>query len=275
MILLVDNYDSFTYNLVQRLGELDPSLEPGRDLVVIRNDRVSAASASALDDGRGPTHVIISPGPCTPTEAGASASVIERFAGRVPVLGVCLGHQTMAHACGMVVERHAVPVHGKTSPVRHDGRGVFAGLSDPFEATRYHSLVVRASTVPPLVAGEDGWEVTAWADEPVDDLEPVGASSAAVAGGGGGPQGGAAVSLGGGGRRRVVMGLRRVWAQTRWADGSLKQPVEGVQFHPESFMTIEGPRLLANFLAMGPGGRRVPESRISACIGEGAAAVPK
>ncbi len=217
MILLIDNYDSFTWNLVQRLGELDPTLDVGRDLNVVRNDRITPDEAARLDGGRGPSHVIISPGPCSPKEAGVSSAIIERFAGRVPVLGVCLGHQCIGDLHGMTVTRHAIPMHGKTSPVHHDGSGLFEGLSNPFTATRYHSLVVLAESVPPLQPGTDGWRVSAWTDEPVD----------------------------GGGVRRVVMGLRRVWKD------SSKQPLEGVQFHPESFLTDEGPRLLANFLRMG------------------------
>ncbi|MFN0134147.1 MAG: anthranilate synthase component II [Phycisphaerales bacterium] len=214
MILLIDNYDSFTWNLVQRLGEIDRSLEPGRDLLVIRNDKITPDEAEGLDGGRGPGRVIISPGPCSPAEAGVSSAMIERFAGRVPVLGVCLGHQCIGAMHGMTVARHVIPMHGKTSPVRHDGRGLFAGLSDPFTATRYHSLVVLAETIPPHAPGEDGWEVSAWTDE--DDGE--------------------------GGTRRVVMGLRRAWKD------HAKAPLDGVQFHPESFLTDEGPRLLANFL---------------------------
>jgi anthranilate synthase/aminodeoxychorismate synthase-like glutamine amidotransferase len=210
VILLIDNYDSFTWNLVQRLGELDPTLDP----------------ADQLDSGRGPSHVIISPGPCSPNEAGASSAIIERFAGRVPVLGVCLGHQCIGAMNGMTVTRHVIPMHGKTSPVQHDGTGVYAGLSNPFTATRYHSLVVLAETVPVFKPGQDGWTVSAWTDE--DD--------------------------GKGGTRRVVMGLRRVWTDSK------KSPVEGVQFHPESFLTEEGPKLLANFLRMGPRPRSVHEA---------------
>ncbi len=233
MILLIDNYDSFTYNLVQRLGELDPTLEPDRDLVVMRNDRITADEAAALDGGRGPSHVIISPGPCTPKEAGVSGAIIHRFAGVVPVLGVCLGHQCMAAEHGMVVDRHPVLMHGKTSRVRHDGRGIFAGLGSPFVATRYHSLAVRPETVPPPPPpGHDGWEVSATATEH-DGTE-------------------------------VVMGLRKVWGSPTWPDGRPKQPLEGVQFHPESFLTVEGPRLLANFLAMGERGRFVEPARINA-----------
>lgn len=226
MILLIDNYDSFTWNLVQRLGELDPTLDPSRDLAVVRNDKITPDEADRLDSGRGPSHVIISPGPCSPAEAGVSSAIIERFAGRVPVLGVCLGHQCIGAMNGMTVTRHVIPMHGKTSPVQHDGMGVYAGLSNPFTATRYHSLVVLAETVPALKPGQDGWRVSAWTDE--DD--------------------------GKGGVRRVVMGLRRVWKDAK------KSSVEGVQFHPESFLTEEGPKLLGNFLQMGPRPRRVQAS---------------
>ena len=223
VILLIDNYDSFTWNLVQRLGELDPTLEPGSDLLVVRNDKITPDEAEALDGGQGPSHVIVSPGPCTPDQAGVSAGVIERFAGRVPVMGVCLGHQCMGQMHGMKVEQHPVLMHGKTSPVLHDGRGLFEGIDSPMTATRYHSLVVRRESVPlPPSQGEDGWEVSAWS------VEDAGSDAPGV---------------------EVVMGLRRVWADRG------KAPLEGVQFHPESFMTPEGPRLLANFLAMGERGR--------------------
>ena len=222
VILLIDNYDSFTWNLVQRLGEIAPLLAPDLDLVVVRNDKITPAAAEALDGGRGPTHVIISPGPCTPNEAGVSAAVIERFAGRVPVLGVCLGHQCMGAGAGMVVDRHPVIMHGKTSPVTHDGLGVFKNLSNPFTATRYHSLVVRRDTVPRAPKpGEDGWIVSATSVDVID-----------------GPDGPEEVE--------VVMGLRRVWAEGG------KAPMEGVQFHPESFLTLEGPLLLQNFLERAP-----------------------
>ena len=218
MILLIDNYDSFTWNLVQRLGELDASLRPGHELVVIRNDKLTPDETESIDAGRPPEAIIISPGPCTPKEAGVSAAIIERFAGRVPILGVCLGHQCMADLSGMSVVRHERPMHGKTSPIYHDGRGVFAGLSNPFDATRYHSLVVRADTIPALDPARGGWEVSAWTDEADDAGRSV----------------------------RVVMGLRRVWAP----EARDRAPLEGVQFHPESFMTLEGPRLLRNFLDM-------------------------
>jgi anthranilate synthase/aminodeoxychorismate synthase-like glutamine amidotransferase len=232
MILLIDNYDSFTWNLVQRLGELDRSLAIGRDLLVVRNDRITPDEALALDAGRGPSHVIISPGPCSPTEAGVSGDIIRAFEGRVPVLGVCLGHQCMAANSGMTVARAPRPMHGKTSPVHHDNRGVFAGLSQPFTATRYHSLCVLPETIPPPPARDaggrplaDGWEVSAWTDEPRDPERPEAGTQRRA--------------------QRVVMGLRRVFADPA------KSPVEGVQFHPESFLTDEGPQLLANFLRMG------------------------
>ncbi|MEX0877176.1 MAG: aminodeoxychorismate/anthranilate synthase component II [Phycisphaerales bacterium] len=221
MILLIDNYDSFTWNLVQRLGELDPTLEPGRDLVVVRHDAITPEQADALDGGRGPSHVIISPGPCTPREAGISGAMIGHFAGRVPLLGVCLGHQCMADLNGMVVERHPVLMHGKTSRIVHDGRGLFAGVDSPTTVARYHSLVVRRKSVPALVPDSEGWEVSASC---FDEVE------------------GEAVE--------VVMGLRRVWGDPAM------QPLEGVQFHPESFMTPAGTAMLGNFLAMGVSGRR-------------------
>jgi anthranilate synthase/aminodeoxychorismate synthase-like glutamine amidotransferase len=190
MILLIDNYDSFTYNLVQRLGELDA----GIDLRVYRNDRITTEEAEALH----PTHVIISPGPCTPREAGVSNDIIRRFAGRVPILGVCLGHQCIGHNFGGEVVRNDRIMHGKTSPIHHDGQGVFAGLSNPFEATRYHSLVIRRETFQ-----NPDFIISAWTEE------------------------------------GEIMGVRHhTW------------PLHGVQFHPESFLTAEGPRLLKNFISL-------------------------
>ena len=204
MILLIDNYDSFTYNLVQRLGEIDASL----DLRVVRNDKITPKEAAALK----PDHVIISPGPCTPREAGVSCDIIETFAGKVPVLGVCLGHQSIGHHFGMTVDRHVKLMHGKTSPIHHDGQGLFAGLSNPFVATRYHSLVILKDTF-----DSDKFDITAWCE---DDGQ------------------------------QVIMGLRA--KPNTLPHGNA--PLEGVQFHPESFLTEEGPRLLANFLEM-----RTPE----------------
>jgi anthranilate synthase/aminodeoxychorismate synthase-like glutamine amidotransferase len=151
MIILIDNYDSFTYNLVQRLGEIDPT----RVIEVIRNDKIT------IDDieRRQPEKIIISPGPCTPREAGISNDVLKHFGPRVPILGVCLGHQCIGHAFGAVVERNYRLMHGKTSPIYHHHQGVFAGLPNPFDAARYHSLVIRPGTLP------DDFIVTAWTDE--------------------------------------------------------------------------------------------------------------
>ena len=188
MLVLIDNYDSFTYNLVQRLGELDPAIE----LEVFRNDQVTVERVAELR----PSHIIISPGPCTPREAGVSNEVLRHLAPTVPLLGVCLGHQCIGHVFGGEVVRNARVMHGKTSPIHHDGQGVFRGLSNPFEATRYHSLVIRRETF-----HNPDFVVSAWTEE------------------------------------GEIMGVRhRTW------------PLHGVQFHPESFLTIEGPRLLKNFL---------------------------
>jgi anthranilate synthase component II len=157
MLLMIDNYDSFTYNLVQYFGEL------GQEVKVVRNDALSVAQIAALR----PEHIVISPGPCTPNEAGVSLEVIEKLSGQVPILGVCLGHQSLGQAFGGEVVRARTIMHGKTSPIRHAGAGVFAGIPDPFEATRYHSLVVRKETLP------DCLEVTAWtehSDGSVDEI---------------------------------------------------------------------------------------------------------
>ncbi|MDX2115756.1 MAG: aminodeoxychorismate/anthranilate synthase component II [Planctomycetota bacterium] len=203
MILLIDNYDSFTWNLVQRIGELDPTA----DVRVVRNDCITPAEARQL----APSHVIISPGPCSPSEAGVSNDIIRSLAGSIPILGVCLGHQCIGHTSGMTVARHTRVMHGKTSDVFHDGKGIYRGVPSPFTATRYHSLVVLRETVP-----AEGWEVSAWTRDVLDDGREV----------------------------DVVMGLRRV------ATRPGEPPLEGVQFHPESFLTVEGPRLLANFLGL-------------------------
>lgn len=194
MILIIDNYDSFTYNLVQRLGEIDPSL----DLRVFRNDKITLAEIESLR----PSHLIISPGPCTPSEAGISVSCIERFTGRWPILGVCLGHQSIGQATGGKIVRARKLMHGKTDRIFHDDRGLFAGLPNPFIATRYHSLVIEPSTL------SDQFEVSAWAD---------------------GPEG-----------EREIMGVRHK-----------HQPLEGWQFHPESFLTECGHELLRRFLRLG------------------------
>jgi anthranilate synthase/aminodeoxychorismate synthase-like glutamine amidotransferase len=188
MVLVIDNYDSFTYNLVQYLAEL------GEEVKVVRNDEASVDELYRL----GPTRIVISPGPCTPNEAGVSLEVVSKLAGKVPILGVCLGHQSIGQAFGGKVVRAREVVHGKTSRIFHDERGLFAGLPNPFEATRYHSLVVARDGLP------DCLEVTAktWDEE--------------------------------------IMGLRHK-----------SLPVEGLQFHPESFLTTVGKDLLRNFLKTG------------------------
>ena len=185
MLLVLDNYDSFTYNLVQYFGEL------GADLLVKRNDEISLEQITTLR----PERIVISPGPCTPNEAGISNDVIRRFGQNTPILGVCLGHQCIGHVFGGEVVRAGRLMHGKTSPILHNGEGVFAGLPNPFEATRYHSLLVKRETFP------DCLQITAETAE------------------------------------KEIMGLRH------------KQlPIHGVQFHPESILTVEGKRLLENFL---------------------------
>jgi anthranilate synthase component II len=148
-LLMVDNYDSFTYNLVQYLGELGATLD------VRRNDAVTPDEVAAL----APDGIVISPGPCTPREAGVSMAVIERFAGRIPILGVCLGHQAIGDVFGGAIVRAPRVMHGKTSPIHHDGRGLFSGLPEPFDATRYHSLVIDPATLPAVL------ERTAWTAE--------------------------------------------------------------------------------------------------------------
>lgn len=195
MLLMIDNYDSFTYNLVQYLGEL------GAEVRVYRNDALTVDDVAAMR----PAQIVISPGPCTPAEAGVSVAVIQRFAGTIPILGVCLGHQSMGVAFGGTVVRAERLMHGKTSPILHDGRTIFRGLSNPFEATRYHSLLVDRATLPACL------ELSAWTAEG----EIMGA------------------------RHRDLL-------------------VEGIQFHPESILTVEGKHLLRNFLELtrGGGGRR-------------------
>jgi anthranilate synthase/aminodeoxychorismate synthase-like glutamine amidotransferase len=160
MILLIDNYDSFTYNLVQRLGEIDASL----DLEVHRNDQISPDEIAR----RSPSHLIVSPGPCTPREAGISCDVIRRFAGQIPILGVCLGHQSIGHAFGAEIVRAKRLMHGKTDLVHHDSRGLFTGLDNPFRATRYHSLVIQPGTL------SADFEVSAWCHAPDGSQEIMG-----------------------------------------------------------------------------------------------------
>ena len=149
MLLMIDNYDSFTYNLVQYFGEL------GADVKVVRNDEIDLAAVAALK----PERIVISPGPCTPNEAGISVPLIREFAGKVPLLGVCLGHQSIGQAFGGHIVRAKTLMHGKTSQVHHTGQGVFRGLPNPFTATRYHSLVIERETLP------DCLEITAWTDD--------------------------------------------------------------------------------------------------------------
>jgi len=192
MIVLIDNYDSFTYNLVQRIGELDAS----REMKVYRNDKVTPAE---VEDDK-PDHLIISPGPCTPTEAGVSVEMVRHFAGKIPILGVCLGHQSIAYAFGAEIVRADRLMHGKTSEIQHDGKTVYAGVPNPFTATRYHSLIIKPETLP------DEFEVTA---RTVDDPD------------------------------REIMGIRHKTL-----------PIEGMQFHPESFLSNDGHQMLGNFLKM-------------------------
>jgi anthranilate synthase/aminodeoxychorismate synthase-like glutamine amidotransferase len=198
MILLIDNYDSFTYNIVQRIGEMDATL----DIQVHRNDKIDADTVEKLK----PDHIIVSPGPCSPNEAAVSNDIITRFAGRIPLFGVCLGHQCIGHNFGMTVTRNYRLMHGKVSPIHHDGRSIFKGVSNPFDATRYHSLVI-------LREGFDHsrFEITAWTDE------------------------------------NEIMGVRAKPGSMGPGRNAL---LEGVQFHPESFLTLEGPKLLANFLGL-------------------------
>ena len=192
--LMIDNYDSFTYNLVQYLGEL------GCEVVVKRNDAITPDQVADL----APRSIVISPGPGRPDEAGVSKAIVARFMGKIPILGVCLGHQCIVEVLGGVVERAERIMHGKVSKVYHDGRTIYDGLSNPFSATRYHSLIARESRLPAEL------EISAYTSE------------------------------------GEVMGVR------------LKgQPVEGVQFHPESVLTPEGKRLLANFLALHASGAGV------------------
>ena len=157
MLLMIDNYDSFTYNVVQYLGEL------GAAVHVVRNDEIAVADIAAL----APEKIVISPGPCTPNEAGISMAVIAEYAGKLPILGICLGHQSIGQVFGGKVVRARQVMHGKTSPVHHLGVGVFAGLSQPFEATRYHSLVVEKESLP------DCLEVTAWTQTESGEIDEI------------------------------------------------------------------------------------------------------
>jgi anthranilate synthase component 2 len=187
MLLMIDNYDSFTYNLVQYFGQL------GEEVVVHRNDRITLEQIEQL----APERIVVSPGPCSPNEAGISIPVIKHFAGKIPILGVCLGHQAIGAAFGGNVIRSAYLMHGKTSSIHHDEKGLFKGLPNPFDATRYHSLIVERSTLPACL------EVTAWVAE------------------------------------GEIMGMRH-----------RELPLWGVQFHPESILTVQGMDILRNFLEM-------------------------
>ncbi|KAA1259346.1 Anthranilate synthase component 2 [Rubripirellula obstinata] len=150
MVIVIDNYDSFTFNLVQRMGEIDPSIE----IKVFRNDEITTEEIESL----GPSRLLISPGPCTPSEAGISVSCVEKFLGKIPILGVCLGHQSIGQCLGGDIVRAPELMHGKTDAIMHDDKGLFAGLPNPFIATRYHSLVIEPSSIP------DSLEVSAWTD---------------------------------------------------------------------------------------------------------------
>jgi anthranilate synthase component II len=186
MLLLIDNYDSFTYNLYQYLSEL------GQEVKVVRNNKITLDEIESL----APERIVISPGPSTPLQAGISNDVIRHFGSRLPILGVCLGHQCIGYAYGGHIFQAKQIMHGKSSLVHHDNQGVFAGLPNPLSAIRYHSLIVKRDTLPECL------EITAWTDD------------------------------------GTIMGLRHK-----------EHPVEGIQFHPESFMTQNGKDLLKNFLA--------------------------
>jgi anthranilate synthase/aminodeoxychorismate synthase-like glutamine amidotransferase len=185
MVLIIDNYDSFTYNLVQQIGALGTHIE------VVRNDKITLSAI----ESKNPSHIIISPGPCTPKEGGISNSVIKTFAEKIPILGVCLGHQCIAYTFGAEIIRARRIMHGKTSMIHHDNKTIFKGLTNPFEATRYHSLIVNKETLASV------FEISAFAD------------------------------------KDEIMGIRHK-----------KLPLEGIQFHPESFLTIQGSKLIKNFL---------------------------
>ncbi len=157
MLLMIDNYDTFTYNVVQYLAEL------GADVHVVRNDEITVADI----EGLAPQKIVVSPGPCTPNEAGISMEVIRRYAGRLPILGICLGHQSIGQVFGGEVVRARQVMHGKTSPIHHRGEGVFRGLSEPFEATRYHSLVVARESLPPSL------EITAWTETETGEVDEI------------------------------------------------------------------------------------------------------
>jgi len=185
MILMIDNYDSFTYNIVQYLCELGAKVE------VYRNDEITIKEIAK----KKPEKIVISPGPCTPKEAGISVETIKHFAGHIPILGVCLGHQSIGYAYGADIVLADNLMHGKTSKIYHDNKTIYKGLSNPFEATRYHSLIIKNGTL------HSSFEISAWTKD------------------------------------KEIMGIR-----------NKKLKLEGVQFHPESILTVEGKKLLANFL---------------------------
>lgn len=187
MLLLIDNYDSFTYNLVQKFGEVAGTMP----IEVHRNDKITVEQVRELK----PSHIVISPGPCTPREGGVSNDIIREFGSKLPILGVCLGHQCIGFVSGAEVVRAERLMHGKTDQIRHDGKSIYEGMPNPFTATRYHSLIIKSGTLP------KEYEITAWTDQ------------------------------------EEIMGVRH----KSW-------PLEGVQYHPESFLTEHGDRLLANFL---------------------------
>ncbi len=195
MLVIIDNYDSFTYNLVQRIGEHDVQHGISRDVRVVRNDELTLDEIHQLNID----HLIISPGPCTPNDSGISMPVIKHYAGHIPILGVCLGHQSIASVFGLSVMQYQKPMHGKTSSIFHHGTGLFKDVPNPMTATRYHSLIVEDDAI------EDHFQVTAWTED------------------------------------GVCMGIE-------WKGEG--KPLLGVQFHPESFLTPEGPQLIHNFLIM-------------------------
>ena len=194
MIAIIDNYDSFTYNLVQRLGELDAAL----DIRVYRNDQITVGELASTE----PDRIILSPGPCTPNEAGISVECVQQLAGKIPLLGVCLGHQSIGQAFGAKIVRAERLMHGKTDAIHHANGPLFDGLESPFQATRYHSLIIQPDSLPAE------FEVTAWSQLPERN-------------------------------DREIMAI----AHRQW-------PLFGLQFHPESFLTLDGTEILRRFLAL-------------------------
>lgn len=208
MILMIDNYDSFTYNLVQYLGEL------GRDIKVFRNDKITINKIRSFK----PSHIVISPGPGRPEDAGISNNVIRNFAGKVPILGVCLGHQCIGYVYGGKIVQAGRLMHGKTSMIYHDGKTIFKSLPNPFEATRYHSLVIERKSIPECL------EISAWTKD--GEIMGVRLKNPPLS------------PFIKGGKRRIC------------SDRVYSAILEGVQFHPESILTAEGKHLLKNFLSL-------------------------